>query len=75
MENNLIVRAVKGLIGRMAPETKPQPTPPDPKLERDIRRLTAADFSGPDRGDVGGSGSVPGSPEELLSRYHKLRNS
>ena len=44
------------------------------KPEHNILRLTASDFTGPYRGEVGGPGSKPRSADELLDRYHRLRD-
>ena len=51
------------------------PMPEVRRPERDVRRLTAADFSGPCYREVGSTGGRPRNGDELISRYHKLRNS
>ena len=55
-------------------EAKPQQAAPPVKPERNILKLTPADFSGPCLGESNKSDSRPGSADELLDRYHKLGN-
>lgn len=55
-----------------------QPSGREPVPEahrRNPLHLTARDFTGPYRGDSGERRSRPGSADELLDRYNKLRNS
>ena len=64
-----IVRALKER-GAASPESKA----PAAKPERDIRRITAADFSGSSWGDVAGLGSAPGSADDLLYRHARQKH-
>jgi hypothetical protein len=82
---------LKGVLGwpfvpesHAAPGDRPTPAAPKielgpsvapAKLEHNILRLTASDFTGPNRGEVGGPGSESGNADDLIRRYYKLRNS
>lgn len=71
LSDSALSRIVRALNERGA--ASPESKAPTAGPERDIRRLTAADFTGPNLGEAdGGTSGAPRSPDELLSRYRKL---
>jgi len=53
-------------------EVPPKPVEPKPQPEKNLLRLTAADFCGPNRGDAGRASSA-GSADKQLARYRRLK--
>ncbi len=75
-ENMRTLERLRAMLAKWGAQDKAEPVAaeaPKQTPERDIRRLTPADFTGACRGEVGGSGKES-SADARLERYRRLRD-